>query len=482
VRFDDTNPSKEKGEYADNIIRDLATLNIKADKITHTSDSFEICQNYARQMISAGLAYMDDTDQEKMQAERMNRINSYRRDTPVEENLEIFEGLLSGAPEYKNYCLRAKIDMNSVNGTMRDPVLYRYNDIPHHRTGTKYKAYPTYDFACPIVDAVEGVTHALRTTEYNDRDEQFQWIAKALGLRHVHIMTYGKINFIYTVLSKRKLNWFVEQQIVDGWNDPRFPTIQGCIRRGMNVDSLKKFIISQGASRRVINMEWDKFWSENKKVLEGIAPRYMANSAVRKVLMKITNVGPEVVVDSVQIHPQKPEMGIRALRKYNAVYLEMDDCNTFSEGEEVTLMRWGNFFVDKITKNDNGDVVSIEARYHPEATNFSKTKKVTWVAAIPDLVPCKLVEFDHLITEPILKDGSDFKDFVTPVSRAETDALGDPYLRTVQKGEVVQLERKGFFRCDKPYGGSPDKPAVLFLIPDGRVKAMSTLSSALSHR
>jgi glutamyl-tRNA synthetase len=249
-------------------------------------------------------------------------------------------------------------------------------------------------------------------------------------------MTYGKINFIYTVLSKRKLNWFVEQQIVDGWNDPRFPTIQGCIRRGMNVDSLKKFIISQGASRRVINMEWDKFWSENKKVLEGIAPRYMANSAVRKVLMKITNVGPEVVVDSVQIHPQKPEMGIRALRKYNAVYLEMDDCNTFSEGEEVTLMRWGNFFVDKITKNDNGDVVSIEARYHPEATNFSKTKKVTWVAAIPDLVPCKLVEFDHLITEPILKDGSDFKDFVTPVSRAETDALGDPYLRTVQKGEV----------------------------------------------
>jgi glutamyl/glutaminyl-tRNA synthetase len=348
--------------------------------------------------------------------------------------------------------------------------------------GTKYKAYPTYDFACPIVDAVEGVTHALRTTEYNDRDEQFQWIARALGLRHVHIMTYGKINFIYTVLSKRKLNWFVEQKIVDGWNDARFPTIQGCIRRGMNVDSLKKFIISQGASRRIINMEWDKFWSENKKVLEATAPRYMANSAIRKVVMNITNVAPEITVDSVQVHPQKPEFGMRALRKYNSVYLELDDCNTFSEGEEVTLMRWGNFFVDKITKNDNGDVVSIEARFNPDATNFSKTKKVTWIAAIPDLVPCKLVEFDHLITVPTLKEGCDFKDFVTPVSRAETDALGDPYLRTVQKGEVIQLERKGFFRCDQPYGGSPDKPAMLFLIPDGRVKAMSTLTSALSHR
>jgi hypothetical protein len=189
---------------------------------------------------------MDDTDQEKMQAERMARTNSYRRDTSIEENMTLFEGLLTGAPEFQKFCLRAKIDMTSVNGTMRDPVLYRFNDTPHHRTGTKYKAYPTYDFACPIVDSIEGVTHALRTTEYNDRDEQFQWIARALGLRHVHIMTYGKINFIYTVLSKRKLNWFVEQKLVDGWNDARFPTIQGCIRRGMNVDSLKKFIISQG--------------------------------------------------------------------------------------------------------------------------------------------------------------------------------------------------------------------------------------------
>jgi len=481
VRFDDTNPTKEKGEYADNIIRDLATLNIKGDKITHTSDSFDICQKYARQMIKEGKAFMDDTDQEKMQAERMARTNSYRRDTSVEENLALFEGLLAGAPECQKFCLRAKIDMKSVNGTMRDPVLYRYNAIPHHRTGTKYKAYPTYDFACPIVDSIEGVTHALRTTEYNDRDEQFQWIAKALGLRHVHIMTYGKINFIYTVLSKRKLTWYVEQKLVDGWNDARFPTIQGCIRRGMNVESLKKFIISQGASRRVINMEWDKFWSENKKMLEASAPRYMANSAERKVLMTVTNVSPDIVVDSVQIHPQKPEMGMRALRKSNSIYLELDDCNTFKEGEEVTLMRWGNFFMDKITKNAAGDV-TIEARFHPEATNFSKTKKITWIAAIPDLVPCQLVEFDHLISKPVIKDGEDFKDFVTPVSRAETAALGDPYLRTTQKGEVIQLERKGFYRCDRPYGGSPDKPAVLFLIPDGRTKAMSTLTSALSHR
>mmetsp|Transcript_5208 Transcript_5208/g.8013 ORF Transcript_5208/g.8013 Transcript_5208/m.8013 type:complete len:905 (+) Transcript_5208:75-2789(+) len=482
VRFDDTNPSKEKEEYVDNIIRDLATLNIKGDVVTHTSDHFDTCQKYARQMIKKGLAYMDDTEQDKMQAERLARVESYRRNTSPEENLELFEKLLRGDPDTIKFCLRAKIDMTSVNGTMRDPVLYRYNPTPHNRTGTKYKAYPTYDFACPIVDSIEGVTHALRTTEYNDRDEQYHWLQEAMGLRRVHILAYGKINFVHTVLSKRKLNWFVENGKVDGWNDPRFPTIQGCVRRGMQVDSLKNFIISQGASRRVINMEWDKFWSENKRVLEDISPRYMAVTRDTKVPFLVTNVPGEVVGVSIQRHPQKPEMGMRVSRRYNKLYLEVEDCQNFSEGEEVTLVRWGNFFIDKMERNSNGEVVSMEGRFNPDATNFSKTKKATWIAAIPELVPCQLVEFDHLITKPKLGDDDDFKDYVTPVSRAETIALADPYLRTVQTGEVIQLERKGFFRCDKAYGGSPDKPAVLFLIPDGRVKAMSTLKSALSHR
>jgi len=425
-------------------------------------------------MISEGLAYMDNTSQEVMQEERMKLLESRNRGTAPEENLRLFEELLRGSAEGQAYCLRAKIDMSSVNGTMRDPVLYRFNDTPHHRTDTRFKAYPTYDFVCPIVDSIEGVTHALRTTEYNDRDEQYHWIQQAMRLRPVHILAFGKMNFIHTVLSKRKLTWFVEKGLVESWFDPRFPTIQGCVRRGMNVDALKNFIISQGASRRVITMEWDKFWSENKKVLEEKSPRYMGVSERGKVLLELTNVSEEVVEHSVQIHPQKPELGQRIMLRYSKVYIDQIDAATYKVGEEVTLLRWGNVTITSIVASEDGSgtITKLSGTYDPAATNFSKTKKATWVAAVSQLVPCKLVEFDHLISKPKLAEDDRFEDFVNPHTREESDAWCDPCVGTVAAGEVIQLERKGFYRCDVPYGGV-DQPAVLFLIPDGKVKAAS---------
>lgn len=470
VRFDDTNPSKEKEEFEDNIIKDLATLKIKPDIVSHSSDHFKVLEEYARKLIKAGLGYMDNTDQATMQEERMAKKNSVHRDVDVKTNLDIFEKLVKGEKDFQNYCLRAKIDMQSLNGTMRDPVLYRFNDTPHHRTGSSFKAYPTYDFACPIIDAIEGVTTALRTTEYNDRDEQYHWIQKTLGLRHVYILSFGKINFINTVLSKRKLTWFVDNNIVDGWFDPRFPTVQGCIRRGMNVDCLKAFILKQGASKRVITMEWDKFWSENKKVLEDFAPRYMAVTTEDKVEITLENVSDEVSVHTIQIHPQKPELGFRAQRRYKKILVDQIDAVTYKEGEEVTIVRWGNVKISKIEKDaTSGKVTSITATYDPNATNFSKTKKASWVANVPELVPCVCHEFGHLITKSKLEDDEKFTDFVNYDNEKSFTALADPMLKTVEAGDVIQLERKGFFRCDKPYGGSPAKPIVLFFIPDGRV-------------
>ena len=238
LRFDDTNPSKEKEEFETSIIDDLAKLGIKADLFSHTSDYFDVILNYARQLIREGLAFMDNTDQETMRKERMERA---------------LDEIESGEPDMQDYCLRAKIDMKSDNGTMRDPVLVRYFPLTHIRTGDKYKAYPCYDLACPIVDSIEGVTHAMRTTEYKDRDEQYMWIQRALRLREVHLVEFARLNFQYTLMSKRKLTWMVEHHEVDGWDDPRFPTVKGVLRRGVQVEALRSFILSQVgvADRRI---------------------------------------------------------------------------------------------------------------------------------------------------------------------------------------------------------------------------------------
>jgi hypothetical protein len=215
ARFDDTNPSKEKEEYQQAIVEDLQLLGVQPGVVTYTSDYFPAIYGYALRMIENGQAFMDDTPQEEMKEERADRIESKHRNQTPEEAKDKFFIMNSGSSEGARWCLRAKIDMQSDNGTLRDPVLFRQNLQPHHRSGTAYKAYPTYDLACPIVDCLEGVTHALRTTEYNDRDEQYGWIQKALGLRRVRIHAFSRVNFVYTVLSKRKLAWFVEQGLVE---------------------------------------------------------------------------------------------------------------------------------------------------------------------------------------------------------------------------------------------------------------------------
>jgi len=276
LRFDDTNPSKEKKEYENSIKEDLQLLGIKPDVTSHTSDHFNKIYDYALQMIKLGLAYVDDTDQETMRAQRFDGLESKCRNKSVEDNLKDFEEMKEGTEFGQKSCLRAKIDMLDKNKAMRDPVIYRCNLIPHPHTGTMYKMYPTYDFVCPIVDSIEGVTHALRTNEYRDRNPQYEWFLKALKLRWVHIWDYSRLNFVYTLLSKRKLTWFVEQGLVTGWDDPRFATVRGIRRRGMTIEALRSYILSQGASQRELSLEWDKLWVTNKKVIDPIAPRHTA--------------------------------------------------------------------------------------------------------------------------------------------------------------------------------------------------------------
>lgn len=498
VRFDDTNPSKEKGEYADNILKDLRTLgvDVDADKkdgyvtLSHTSDHFDHIKKEAIKLIKAEKAFMDDTPQESMKIERDARENSRHRDSAVDVNLKQFKLMCLGqAPAW---CLRAKIDMSSDNGTLRDPVIYRANATPHHRTETKYQAYPTYDLACPIVDSLEGVTHALRTTEYNDRDAQYAWFLEALKLRKVRIHSFARVNFVRTLMSKRKLAWLVDEKKVDDWSDPRFPTIQGVIRRGVSVKALREFILSQGASRNIVNLEWDSFWALNKAAYEPTALRLMAVEASGCVELDITNLpqydngGVHAII--TQQHPKDESMGMRPIRVSQKLLLEGEDAALIKDGEEVVLVRWGLF---KITRT--GDKLTGVFCEDADRSTFKKKKALHWLAASPveiatsvlkgqaghskygDIVPCTLVEYDYLLAKNKLEEGDELDQpgVMTPVSMVETPTWADPMLKLVRQGDVIQFERRGFYRVDVPF-----RPPVcnnqktqwprLIYVPDGK--------------
>lgn len=214
-----TNPSNEKEEFTENILVDCELMGIKPDKTSFSSDYFQLLHDYCFQFIKDGYAYADDTDKETMAHERMNGIPSKRRESPVEESLARFEEMKTGSEEGQKWCIRAKISFDDKNKTMRDPVIYRCQLTPHPRTGTTWKVYPTYDFTCPILDSVEGVTHALRTIEYRDRNPQYEWMLNALKLRQVQIWDFARMNFVRTLLSKRKLTKLVDKGVVWGWDE-----------------------------------------------------------------------------------------------------------------------------------------------------------------------------------------------------------------------------------------------------------------------
>lgn len=462
IRFDDTNPSKEKEEFQDSILEDLNLLGIKGDRITYSSDYFQEMYDLCVKMIKEGKAYCDDTPTDKMREERMDGIASARRDRSVEENLKIFtEEMKNGTEEGLKNCVRAKIDYKALNKTLRDPVIFRCNLTPHHRTGTEWKVYPTYDFCVPIVDALEGVTHALRTIEYRDRNAQYDWMLNALDLRKVHIWDFARVNFVRTLLSKRKLQWMVDKNLVSNWDDPRFPTVRGVRRRGMTVEGLKNFVLSQGPSRNVINLEWNLIWAFNKKVIDPIAPRLTAVVNPVKVHLVGDEVPQSPKTEIKPKHKKNPDVGEKKVIYSCDVVIDKEDADVLEENEEVTLMDWGNVVVTK--KNADGSLV---AKLHLEG-DFKKTKhKLTWLADTKDSVPVDLVDFDHLINKDKLEEDDSFEDFLTPETEFHTDAIADLNVKDLKVGDIIQFERKGYYRLDAL--AKDGKPYVFFTIPDGK--------------
>lgn len=465
IRFDDTNPSKEKVEFEESIVEDLDLLGIKGDCVTHSSDYFDEMYDYAIQLIKEGKAYVDDTPVEKMREERGEGIASARRSRTVEENLKFFDEMKNATEIGLKSTLRAKISVDDNNKALRDPVIYRTNLTPHHRTGSKWKMYPTYDFCVPIVDSIEGVTHALRTIEYRDRNPQYGWFLENLHLRKVHIWDFARVNFQRTLLSKRKLQWFVDNGKVAGWDDPRFPTVRGVRRRGMTVEGLRNFILATGPSRNIINLEWSLIWAVNKKIIDPIAPRNTAITSKNAVKVNLIGGPKAPYSEEKPKHKKNAALGNKTVFYSSTVLIDQEDAAVIKDGEEFTLMDWGNAIVEKIHKT--GDVVtSIDAKLHLEG-DFKKTeKKITWLADTKDITPVELIDFDHLINKDKIEEDENFEDFLTEFTEFSTDALADGNIKSLKKGDIIQFERKGYFRVDTPY--KEGSKAVLFTIPDGK--------------
>ncbi|KAI9221030.1 tRNA synthetases class I, catalytic domain-containing protein [Blastocladiella britannica] len=489
VRFDDTNPDKEKMEFEQSILEDLQLLGIKPDVITHTSDHFPKLLQLCDQLIRQGDAYVDDTDQETMRHNRMHGIASVRRDQSVDENLRLWREMQKGSEEGLRNCVRAKMSVDDKNKALRDPVFFRTNLTPHHKVGSKYKVYPTYDFACPVVDSLEGVTHALRTNEYRDRNPQYEWVIKKLKLRKVHIWDFSRINFVYTLLSKRKLQWFVDNGHVGGWDDPRFPTVRGIRRRGMTIDALRQYILMQGASTNTLLLEWDKFWAINKKLIDPIAPRLVALDTHDVVPVALANGPAQVEFTDLPKHKKNPEVGTKRTAFAKHVLLSSTDLADAADGEEVTLMDWGNVVIDKLYRDAaSGKVVKADAHLHLAGDVKSTRKKLTWLvdAAVhgPDgklpaaggarvSVSAVLKDFDYLITKKKLEEDDDFQSVLTPETEFTTHAIADANVLALRKGDIIQLERRGYFICDHA-AQSPLDAVVLIAIPDGKAASLAS--------
>lgn len=470
-RFDDTNPSKEKEEFQDAILEDLALMGIKPDETTYTSNYFDQLYQFCLQLIKEGKAFADNTDQQTMAQERMARQPSKCRDASAKDNLKHFQEMKEGTAEGVKWCIRAKIKFDSPNGALRDPVIYRCNPETHHRTGDKWKTYPTYDFACPIVDSLEGITHALRTIEYRDRNPQYEWMLDALKLRKVHIWDFARMNFIRTLLSKRKLTKLVETGMVTGWDDPRFPTIRGIRRHGMTIPALREFILKQGPSRNIVNLDWTIFWSTNKKYIDLAAPRHTAILKDHAVKAKVKGARLAPYTEDKPKHGKNPELGTKKVAFSDEILIEQEDARNLQQDEEITLMSWGNAYVRSISHSLNplnrSTVTELELDLHLQGDVKTTKQKITWSSTKgQELIPVELIDYDFLITKDVIEDGDNLDDFLNPNSETKVEALADSNVADLKADDIIQFERKGYYRLDKAF--QHGKPAVFFSIPTGK--------------
>lgn len=438
VRFDDTNPSKERGEFEDAILGDLRILGVEKFVLSHTSDYFDRIIGLGRTLIEEGKAYCDNTEKDRMRAERDEGIESACRRISAEDNLQIFDEMVRGG--MRECCVRAKIDMKSSNKAMRDPVIFRSNDESHYRVGYRYKIYPTYDFACPVVDCLEGVTHTLRTNEFRERNAQYRWFVENLRLGDVpRIIDFARLNFEDTVMSKRKLKYFVEHKGI-AWDDPRMPTIRGIRRRGLRMDVLREYVLMQGVAQKFSTASWDKLWAINKRKIDAEAPRYLCVRRKGYVRTKVRGHVP--AWGAVPRSARNASLGEKKLFYGDEILLDQEDALCLAEGTEFRLLHWSNAIVLS-RRIEGGAVREMEVVLRQEGDVRCTEHRVHWVSLFGSVLVA-LVEYGSLTTG----NSENLDELFNEHSKAREECLAESAVAGIEEGTVLQFERRGFYYAD----------------------------------
>lgn len=471
LRFDDTNPEKESEEFVESIKRDVTWLGFEwSGDIRFTSDYFDRLYNWALELIRAGKAYVCDLSAEQAREYRGTLTepgrNSPNRDRSVEENLALFEKMKMGELEEGSCSLRAKIDMSAPNINLRDPVIYRIKKVRHHHTGDTWCIYPSYDFAHGQSDALEGITHSICTLEFEDHRPLYEWFIDNLSVPAAPKQyEFARLNLNYTVTSKRKLRQLVDEGFVDGWNDPRMPTISGMRRRGYTPASLRNFCERIGVTRSdsVVDVSMLEYCVRDD--LDKNAPRAMC--VLRPLKLTLTNYpADKQEVFSAPGHPNRDDLAERELPFSSTLYIDADDFREEANkkykrlviGKRVRLRNAYVIEADECVKDTDGNIVEVKARIIENTVGLDpedgvKPKGVIhWVCGNNHL-KCDVRLYDRLFSEANPgAGGEDFLKAINPDSlEVLTDCMAEPSLAGAEAEKAYQFEREGYFCLDADY-------------------------------
>ena len=465
LRFDDTNPAKESQEYIDAIQEDVRWLGFEwSGKVLYASNYFPRMYELAVELIKAGKAYVCSLDSEQTREYRGTLTepgkNSPHRDQSIEENLGLFERMKAGEFDEGSYSLRAKIDMASPNMNMRDPVLFRIRKISHHQTGNEWCIYPMYDFAHCLSDALEGITHSLCTLEFEDHRPLYDWILDNLDIGHPQQIEFSRLALEYTVTSKRKLNQLVDEKLVDGWDDPRMPTISGLRRRGYTPESIREFCERIGVSKSDYTVDMGLLENCVREDLGDKAPRVMG---VLNPLKIIVENYPEEKIEELQApnHPQDESMGTRSLPFSREIFIDKDDFRESAnrkfkrlvDGGEVRLRNAYVIKCEKVIKNKAGEIIELRCTY--DETTLGKNPEgrkvkgvIHWVSAAQH-TKAEVRIYDRLFKLPNPAAEEDFSSTLNPDSlKIIREAVLEKSLKDANIGQAFQFEREGYFCLD----------------------------------